>query len=215
MPPRIDRNLLPEQPDFSFEIALLEQGIAYIAGVDEVGRGALAGPVAAAAVVLPITPDTQAKLSGVNDSKKLTSGQRASWAVCIKEIALAWEVGLATSAEIDALGIVPATQLAMKRAIDRLRVRPGYVLVDYIDLPQIVIPQGSLVKGDERSLSIASASIVAKVARDAILTDLDIQFPGYGFAQNKGYGTQAHRNALRNLGLSPVHRRCFHVKEIS
>lgn len=214
MPPRIDRKLLPEHPDFSFEFPLLKQGIAYIAGVDEVGRGALAGPVAAAAVVLPVSPATQAKLNGVNDSKKLTSRQRESWAVCIREIAVAWEVGLATSTEIDELGILPATRLAMKRAIDRLRVRPGYILADYIDLPHIFIPQESLVKGDERSLSIASASIVAKVARDAILCDLDIRYPGYGFAQNKGYGTQAHRNALQNLGLSPAHRRCFQVKSM-
>lgn len=214
MPSRIDHSLLPESPDFSFEAVLWEQGIRYIAGIDEVGRGALAGPVAAAAVVLPAGAATAAAaaLIGIKDSKQLTAEQRVKWSASIRKIAVAWEVGLASNGEIDAMGIVPATQLAMRRAINRLRVRVEYILIDYIHLPEIAIPQESLVKGDERSISIASASIVAKVARDAILCDLDTRYPGYGFAQNKGYGTQVHRIALSEQGLSPVHRRCFQVK---
>jgi ribonuclease HII len=215
MPSRIDPSIIPEYPDLRFEAVLWARGIENIAGVDEVGRGALAGPVAAAAVVLPADPDINATLAGLKDSKKLSPEQRAKWAVCIRGIAVAWEVGLATSAEIDALGIVPATRLAMRRAIDRLRVRVGYILVDYNDLPQISTPQEALVKGDERSLSIASASILAKVARDAMMCDLDVLYPGYGFAQNKGYGTRPHRVALDTQGLSPVHRRCFKVKGIT
>ncbi len=212
MPSRIDHSLLPESPDFSFEAVLWEQGIQYIAGLDEVGRGALAGPVAAAAVVLPAGASTTAALIGIKDSKQLTAEQREKWSASIRNIAVAWEVGLASNAEIDAMGIVPATQLAMRRAINRLRVRVEYILIDYVHLSEVVIPQESLVKGDERSISIASASIVAKVARDAILCDLDCQYPGYGFAQNKGYGTQAHRIALSKQGLTPVHRRCFQFK---
>lgn len=212
MPSRIDHFLIPECPDFSFETALWERGIQYIAGVDEVGRGALAGPVAAAAVVLSPGAVTAAEFIGIKDSKQLSAEQREKWSSSIRKIALAWEVGLASNTEIDALGIVPATRLAMRRAINRLRVRVEYILIDYVHLSEITIPQDSLVKGDERSASIASASIMAKVARDAILCDLDSLYPGYGFAQNKGYGTQAHRSALSEQGLSPVHRRCFQVK---
>jgi ribonuclease HII len=213
MPSRIDHSLLPVSPDFSFETALWEQGFQYIAGVDEVGRGALAGPVAAAAVVLPTGAAEAVEFIGIKDSKQLSAEQRRKWSVIIRKTALAWEVGLASNTEIDAIGIVPATQLAMRRAINRLRVRVEYILIDYVHLPEIAIPQESLVKGDERSASIASASIMAKVARDAILCELDCQYPGYSFAQNKGYGTQAHRIALSKQGLSPVHRRCFQVKE--
>lgn len=206
---KFDLSLLPEAPDFSFEVPLWESGIKYVAGIDEAGRGALAGPVAAAAIIFHPTLSLSRNLIGVRDSKELTPGERTFWAERLQEMALAWEVGFASHQEIDDLGIVPATRLAIQRALDSLRVPPQHLLVDYLELPDSLIPQTSLVKGDARSLSIAAASILAKTDRDARLCEMDAQFPGYGFAKHKGYGTAFHRDALARLGPSPVHRLSF------
>jgi ribonuclease HII len=212
MTPRIkfDLTLLPERPDLRFEIALWEQGITLVAGIDEAGRGALAGPVAAGAVVLPSKqPDVFNLLSGVRDSKVMSPAERAHWAAEIKAIAVAWGVGLAEPGEIDQLGIVPATCLAAARALNALGLTPEHLLVDYLTLPDVSVPQTPLVKGDARVLSIAAASILAKTARDALLVELEQTYPGYGFARHKGYATQTHRQAIRALGPCAVHRRTF------
>jgi ribonuclease HII len=206
MPVKLDPDSLYFSPDFSFESALWEDGIYYVAGVDEAGRGALAGPVSAAVVILPADPVLAEHLDGVDDSKRLTPAQREFWAARLKKVALAWEVGLASHAEIDLFGIVPAVHLAISRAVHRLRIRPEHMLIDYLGLPEIPIKQTSLVKGDQRSLSIAAASILAKTARDTILCQMDLKYPGYGFADHKGYSTPGHLAALHKLGLCPEHR---------
>jgi ribonuclease HII len=199
----------PFTPDFGFESKLWEKGIRFIAGVDEAGRGALAGPVSAGALVLPPDPEIQHQLKGMHDSKKLTQGQREEFAGKIRELALAYAVGFVSAAEIDRLGILPATRLAIQNALSQLGHEPDHLLVDYISLPECIIPQISIVKGDERSLSIAGASILAKVARDDLMRQLDRLYPEYGFAAHKGYGTQAHRAVLTHLRPSPVHRLSF------
>jgi ribonuclease HII len=210
---KFDRALLPVSPDLSFEQALWSQGIRFVAGVDEAGRGALAGPVAASAVVLPDRNDLTAQLSGVRDSKQMSPAQRVEWAERLRDIVLAWGVGFASAGEIDAFGIVPATRLAVQRALEQLYVKPQHLLLDFLELPEVALPQTPLVKGDQRSLSIAAASILAKTARDALLCGYERQYPGYGFASHKGYGTTAHRLAMQRLGLAPIHRRSFHWKK--
>ena len=212
MTPRFKFNpaLLPERPNLAFENVLWEQGLTRVAGVDEAGRGALAGPVTAGAVVLPSNhPDLMQQLSGVRDSKVMTSADRYTWAVQIKSIAVAWGVGMAGPEEIDRMGIVPATCLAATRALQKLGLSPEHLLVDYLTLPGVSVPQTPLVKGDARALSIAAASILAKTARDDVLVELDQSFPGYSFASNKGYATQTHRQAITVLGPCAVHRRTF------
>ncbi|MEN6300295.1 MAG: ribonuclease HII [Anaerolineaceae bacterium] len=206
---KFDKTLLPPAPDLSFELALWGQNLHYVAGIDEAGRGALAGDVAAAAVILPDNVDLFGTLNGVRDSKQMTSNQRQYWAGEIKRIASTWAIGFASNAEIDCLGIVPATRLAMSRALEALSLKPQYLLVDYIELPDCAIPQTALVKGDARCLSIASASVLAKTARDELMCGYDRSFPGYGFARHKGYGTAGHRSALEQLGASPLHRYSF------
>jgi ribonuclease HII len=191
------------------EAALWANGALWVAGIDEAGRGALAGPVAAAAVILPQMAETALGLEGVRDSKQMTPAQRQTWAVVIRQTAVACKVGLASAQEIDAQGIVPATRLAATRALAALGLCPDCLLLDYLHLPQVDLPQVSLVKGDRRSLSIAAASVLAKTTRDAILVELNGEYPGYGFEAHKGYGTRAHLDAIRDLGPSPVHRRSF------
>lgn len=206
---KFDRSLLPPSPDLSFEMALWDQGLQLVAGVDEAGRGALAGPVAAGAVILPADLELTEKLAGVRDSKQMSPGDRELWAERIRHVAYGSAAGYASHQEIDDLGIVPATRLAVQRALEALPSRPQHLLVDFLVLPEISIPQTSLIKGDARALSIAAASILAKTGRDALLRQLDREYPGYGFARHKGYGTPAHRKALAQLGPSPVHRRSF------
>ena len=210
---RFDRSLLPAAPDLMHEEALWQQGVHWVCGIDEAGRGAWAGPVAAGAVILPQEgkPGSSLvdRLSGVRDSKQMTPVQREKWAAVIRSEASAWGVGLASHEEIDRLGIVPATRLAVRRALDALRLAPEYLLVDYLELPEILLPQSALVKGDARSLSIASASILAKTARDALMQELEEMYPGYGFARHKGYGTSIHLAALKRLGPCPIHRLSF------
>ena len=176
-----------------------------IAGVDEVGRGPLAGDVVAAAVIL----DPARPVSGLRDSKKLSAARREQLAGEIREQALAWCIARASVAEIDELNILQASLLAMHRAVQGLEPQPQYVLVDGNRLPRWDYASEPVVKGDDRVAAIAAASILAKVQRDGELVELDRQYPGYGFARHKGYPTAAHLAALRALGVSPVHRRSF------
>ena len=189
----------------AFEKELYGQGIALIAGVDEVGRGPLAGPVVAAAVILP--KDIQ--LIGVNDSKKLSAKKRALYDQQIRDVAVAIGMGVASVAEIDEINILQATKLAMKRAIDDLGIQPEHLLIDYLTL-DLEVPQTGIVKGDSKSLSIAAASIVAKEARDQMMKALGEVYPAYGFEKNAGYGTKVHREALVSHGyIEGVHRQSF------
>ncbi len=176
-----------------------------LAGVDEVGRGPLAGDVVAAAVIL----DPARPIEGLRDSKKLSEKRRETLAVEIRERALAWCVARATVAEIDELNILQASLLAMHRAVKGLAVQPGFVLVDGNRLPRWEYRAQPVVKGDDRVPAIAAASILAKVQRDAELVALESRYPGYGFASHKGYPTAAHLSALRELGVTPAHRRSF------
>lgn len=203
------RFIPPAAPSLEFEQALWQASVLRVAGLDEAGRGCWAGPVAAAAVILPPDPRVLNTLCGVRDSKKMSARQRERWAECIRGTALAWGVGLAEAGEIDALGIVPATRLAMRRALDGLNLEPQHLLVDALRLKELPLPQTALIKGDARSLSIAAASVLAKTRRDMLMIEMDMQFPGYGFAAHKGYGTRAHRAALDALGACPQHRFSF------
>lgn len=204
------------KPNLVSESELWKGGLLYVAGLDEAGRGALAGPVAVGAVILPNDKALlTSTLAGARDSKQMTPLERDSLAPKIREVALAWAVGFATPKEIDMQGIVWATRLAAHRALYQFTLTPQYLLTDFrLELPQIDIPQKSFVRGDARCLSIACASILAKTERDALMRELDEQYPGYGLGQNKGYGTQAHRSAMERLGLSPIHRRSFKVKPL-
>ena len=212
---KFDISCLPDCPDLTFEAALWAKGHRFIAGVDEAGRGALAGPVAAGAVVLPFNvPDLSNQLDGVNDSKLMTPEDREEKAAIIKGIALGWGVGYASSKEIDNLGILPATYLAAERALAKIEIKLEHILLDYILLPGNGIPQTPLIKGDARSLSIAAASILAKTERDAVMVKMADDIPGYHFASNKGYGTEVHRQAIEALGPCEQHRKTFSpVKE--
>jgi len=203
-----------DPPHLQYELELWQNGVKLVAGMDEAGRGALAGPVAVAAVILPINaPHLSQTLACSRDSKQMTPRQRDLCAPLIQEAALAWSVAYTSAEEIDRLGIVPATRLAGMRALENLERSPDYLLTDFrLEFPELDIPQTSLVKGDALSLSIASASVLAKTGRDALMRELDTQHPGYGLRQNKGYGTQAHRSALMRLGLSPIHRKSFQFK---
>jgi ribonuclease HII len=206
---RLDPALIPAAPDLRFEAPLWEASVLRVAGIDEAGRGAWAGPVAAGAVVLPRAVDLPQRLCGVRDSKQMTPAQREHWAVEIRAAALDWGIGFASAAEIDAIGILPATRLAVRRALENLAFPPQHLLVDFLALPEIELPQLALVKGDQRSLSIACASVLAKTARDALLVGFDHDYPGYGFALHKGYGTRAHQAALARLGPTSIHRMSF------
>ncbi|MBI4287167.1 MAG: ribonuclease HII [Chloroflexi bacterium] len=195
-------------PTLAEERDLWRQGYRFIAGIDEVGRGALAGPVAAGAVILPLDLDVSL-LDGVRDSKELTPAQRESLAPRIQECALAFGVGMMSSELVDELGIVEATRRAMAQAIERLYVSPYFLLIDALKLPSIRLPQKAIIDGDKLSLSIACASIVAKVTRDRLMVEMDREYPGYGFAHHKGYGTPEHLECLDRLGPCPIHRRTF------
>lgn len=198
-------------PDLGFERGLWAGGLKHVAGLDEAGRGALAGPVAVGAVILPCDSRLLVRaLAGVRDSKQMTPLERESAAPRIKEAALAWGVGFGSSDEIDTQGIVGATRLAALRALDQLFVFPDYLLTDFrLELPQLDVSQTALVRGDGRCLSIAAASVLAKTARDALMREMDSQVPGYGLGRHKGYGTAAHRRALQVMGYSAIHRKTF------
>ena len=201
-------------PHLHYEQELWRSGLPYIAGLDEAGRGALAGPVAVGAVILPGDhPHLSQILACCRDSKQMTPLQRDLCAPYIKNTALTWSVAFASAEEIDRLGIVHATRLAAQRALDDLAIQPLYLLTDFrLELPESELPQTSLVKGDVYCLSIAAASVLAKTTRDALMFELGGMYPGYSLEQNKGYGTQAHRSALMLLGYSPIHRKSFSFK---
>jgi ribonuclease HII len=198
-----------------YEHSLRAQGYQIIAGIDEAGRGAWAGPVVAGAVCLPLErEDLQTVLMGVRDSKQLSARARVGLVEGIQNTALAWGIGAAEHSEIDELGIVPATCLAMRRAIDDAvrrfpAIQPDFLLLDAIRWTNLRQKHLALIKGDQLSLSIAAASVLAKVHRDRLMVEMDTDYPGYGFAIHKGYGTARHQAALRALGSSAVHRMSF------
>jgi ribonuclease HII len=204
-------------PDTFFESKLWESGLLHVAGLDEAGRGALAGPVAVGVVILPHNRKAllSRSLAGVRDSKQMTPLERESFAPRIKAVALSWSVAFASAEEIDWLGIVAATRLAALRALNDLSFVPQYLLTDFrLELPELDISQTALVRGDTLCLSIAAASVLAKTARDQLMCELDMHYQGYGLGKHKGYGTQAHRSAMKRLGVSPIHRKTFQIKEL-
>ncbi|MFT3926661.1 MAG: ribonuclease HII [Myxococcales bacterium] len=188
-----------------YESELWEQGVIHVAGIDEAGMSPLAGPVAAAAVIFA----PGARLREIDDSKKLDAATRDRLAVIIKQESVAWAVGFAEVEEIDRMNIYWAGLLAMQRAVEQLGVIPQHLLLDARKLKHLDIPQQAIVKGDQKSLSIAAASILAKTARDALMGELDTTYPGYGFAKHKGYPVAEHTRALAKLGACAIHRRSF------
>lgn len=187
-----------------YEKALYNQGFELIAGIDEVGRGPLAGPVVAAAVILP----KNCKIQGLNDSKKIPKNKHEAIYQAVLDKALAIGLGVMDNQVIDEVNIYEATKLAMKAALANLSQKPDYLLIDAMKL-DLEIPQESIIKGDANSLSIAAASIVAKVTRDSMMADFDKDYPGYAFSKNAGYGTAEHLEGLQKLGVTPIHRRTF------
>jgi ribonuclease HII len=195
-------------PTFDEEVRLQARGYRLVAGVDEVGRGALAGPVMAAAVVLP--PGTDFPwLKLVRDSKQLSPRQRERVFDLVQRAGISFGLGSVPHATIDEVGIVPATRMAMARAVDSLPSRPDFLLIDALSLPEVDLPQKGIIRGDQLSFSIACASIMAKVSRDRLMTELDGVYPGYGLARHKGYGTRQHLQSLCQLGPCAIHRRSF------
>jgi ribonuclease HII len=201
------RTELPARPDLAHEGRLWRRGVRFVAGLDEAGRGAWAGPVVAAAVILPPgREDLPDLLAGVRDSKVMTRRQRERWATRICELALAVGVGETAADQVDAIGLIAATRAAMRSALAGLSVAPDHLLIDHLRLTGVSTPQTALTHGDALVLSIAAASVVAKVTRDQRMAELDAVYPEYGFSLHKGYGTTLHRDALAAHGPSPVHR---------
>ena len=196
-------------PSFVEERRLEAQGYRLIAGIDEAGRGPLAGPVMAAAVILPYDIDAP-WLNLVRDSKQLKPKDREYLSGCIREKAIAVGIGLQSNEVIDDIGIAVASRLAMIAAIQQLVPEPQFLLIDYFQIPELSMPQKGIVDGDGKCFSIACASIIAKVARDHLVAEMDEVYPGYGFAGHKGYGTRRHIDSLRRKGPCPLHRRSFH-----
>ncbi len=191
--------------DATFETEALTSGATFIAGLDEVGRGALAGPVVAAAVIL----DLACIPAGLNDSKKLTATMRERLDAEIRAAAIAYAIARIEADEIDRINILRATRQAMCQAIAALNPAPDYLLIDALQLKELAITQKAIIKGDAKSVSIAAASIIAKVARDRWMMNYDEEFPGYGFVSNVGYGTATHLQALRTIGPTKIHRLTF------
>lgn len=189
-----------------YEEEMFSLGYELIAGIDEAGRGPLAGPVVAAIVILP----QNAKIQGINDSKKLSPTMREELCKTISNIIIDWGIGIVDEQTIDEINILQATYLAMKKAIKSLKVKPQFLLVDGNNkIPQIDIPQKSIINGDQLSISIQSASILAKVIRDRIMIEYDKEFPQYGFAKHKGYGTTFHIESIKKYGICKIHRKSF------
>ena len=198
------------QPHLDYEMMFKTEGYLPVAGLDEAGRGAWAGPVAAGAVILPIDQaDLPEQLKGVRDSKTCTHLQRDRLYDVIFQVAISAAVGMASADEIDEIGVVPATRLAMRRAVEQLSPDPHSLLIDYIHLHEVNLPQRSIKRGDNHSFSIAAASIIAKVSRDRLMIEMGEIYPGYGFGQHKGYGTRQHQAALAKLKPCPIHRQSF------
>ncbi len=193
--------------ELTCERELFQKGYRLVAGADEVGRGPLAGPVVAAAVILPL--EEEKRILGIDDSKKLSKKKRKSLAEKIKETAVAYAIEEVDEETIDKINILQATRLAMKRAIEKLSPRPNFVLTDGNMTLDILMPQESVVKGDAKIASIGAASILAKVYRDALMEKYAEAFPYYGFERNAGYGTRAHIEAIREMGICTIHRRTF------
>lgn len=213
-PPRrsICQNAMGDPPTFAAEAALWRRGLDLVAGVDEVGRGPLAGPVAAGAVILPpgARPSGPYRwLTQVRDSKQLTPTARQELAALIHQTALGAAVAFVPHTAIDRMGIAEATRQAMLAAVNQLPARPDHLLIDALRLPACSLDQTAIIAGDRTSLSIACASIIAKVARDRLMVECHSIYPGYGFASHKGYATPEHLHALHRLGPCPLHRRSF------
>jgi len=202
------KKVLPRFPNLDHENELESQGYDLIAGIDEVGRGALAGPVVAGAVILPHRANLP-WLELVRDSKELNSRKRESLFDLINEGAVAVGIGIVPSQVIDSINILKATKLAMVQAVEELSKQPHFLIIDRVTLSQCPIPQRGITRGDKLCLSIACASIIAKVTRDRMMEEFDRIYPGYGFAQHKGYGTGDHMSSLQKLGPSPIHRFYF------
>ena len=197
-------------PDLRLELALHRRGCMPVAGIDEAGRGPLAGPVVAAAVILPpYLSGGEEWLNRIDDSKRLSAAQRERAAALVRERAAAWAVGLVEPAEIDRAGIGRAALRAMLQAAAALSPQPAHLLLDYLPVRHCPYPYDALVKGDRRSYSIAAASNLAKVTRDRLMQEYDAEYPGYGFGRHKGYATALHLERLRELGPCPIHRRSF------
>lgn len=191
--------------DYGFEQSALNKGYKSVCGIDEAGRGPLAGPVYAAAVILPIG----AEIDGLNDSKKLSEKKREELFDIINEIAISVSVGIATEKEIDEINILQATFLAMKRAIEGLEIPADYAIIDGNRAPELEIPTETVVKGDGKVMSVAAASIIAKVSRDRFMLKMAEEYPEYQFEKHKGYGTRLHYEMIEKYGVSPIHRRSF------
>lgn len=187
---------------YEFEQDLQDRGFIYICGVDEAGRGPLAGPVVASAVIL----DPTVTIEGLNDSKQLSHKKRVELAILIKEKALAYGIAFVGEKEIDKINIYQASKKAMMEAILLCKIKPDFILTDAMPLPEISIPHLSIIKGDTLSASIAAGSILAKVSRDEYMEQMSLTYPGYGFEKHKGYPTKAHLEALNSLGICPIHR---------
>jgi ribonuclease HII len=196
-------------PTIQYEHIWWQRSFVCVAGIDEAGRGAWAGPVTAGAVILPQIKNLQNLLEGVRDSKQMSALQRDVMLDKIQQVAVAWAVGWATNVEIDMVGILPATRLAMQRAVACLQPAAQVLIIDAVKLPALALPQESMKFGDQLSLSIAAASICAKVYRDRWMQAADHQYPGYGFARHKGYGTRQHQKAMAELGVCELHRFSF------
>ena len=193
-------------PDYEFEKAAVNSGFSCICGVDEAGRGPLAGPVCAAAVILP----AGAVIEGLDDSKKLTEKKRERLYDIIKQTAVAYSVAYGTLEEIETVNILEATYLAMNRAIEGLNVKPDFALIDGNRVPRgIKIPCETIVKGDSKSMSVAAASVLAKVTRDRLMLEYDKKYPGYNFKKHKGYGTKEHTELIKPYGPCEIHRLSF------
>ena len=193
-------------PDFELEKSLIDNGKLYVCGVDEAGRGPLAGPVCAAAVILPL----DCNIEGINDSKKLSEKKREALYDIIIDKALAYNIAYGTLEEIEEYNILEATYIAMNRAIDGLKIKPDHALIDGNRVPKgIKVPCDTVVKGDAKSFSIAAASILAKVTRDRLLLEYDSLYPEYNFKKHKGYGTKEHLEAIQKYGPCPIHRLSF------
>ncbi len=191
--------------DYSYELRAMEQGFKIVCGVDEAGRGPLAGPVYAAAVILP----TGLQIPGLNDSKKLSEKKREELFDIITQKAISYSIGIATEREIDEINILNATFLAMKRAVDGLEICPDYAIIDGNREPHTGIFEETVVKGDGKVMSVAAASILAKVSRDRFMLEMAEKYPQYQFEKHKGYGTKLHYEMISQYGVSPIHRRSF------
>lgn len=191
--------------DYSFEIAAMNKGFKAVCGVDEAGRGPLAGPVYAAAVILPV----ETEIACLNDSKKLSEKKREELFDIINDVAISVSVGTASEKEIDEINILNATFLAMKRAVEGLEISPDYAIIDGNRAPNLEIPTETVVKGDGKVMSVAAASIIAKVSRDRFMLKMAEQYPEYQFEKHKGYGTRLHYEMIEKYGVSSIHRKSF------